>query len=717
MRSRFAALCAIAAGLAVWTYLGWDGALWDPRLQLGLHVLAALAIGGLGLFAVRGGQVPRTPLDLPIALLLIAFGAATLSAWNMGLSAPALAGIVATAAMLPVAVVALRHRPNWTALVVVGPILALAAGTLAVMVWRRIEWLVAGGGGWPPVRLPNEVTAFGSVAVPPFVILGALPIALLVTMPRLRRTLVTALLMVGVPLTVLSGSRSAWIAVAVATAVLGIPLAGSLRTVLRPSPRQLVMVIGGLGFAVLAVAFVGSRLDDISSFGYRTRLWDATLAVWRSDPWLGIGAGAMPYARQTVAPLLQPHSHDVPLGILGDAGVVGLVAAFVVFAAFLWVARPRAHSTVAGRVAYAVLIGVAIGFLSEDLTFLPNVNLLVILAAGVALLDARAVTWRSMRPRLRLAAPALVGVAGILVCALLADAAALSFRAGTDAAAGGDWATAEERFFLAVGLDPLHPSGPRALAVAADWNGQRPRARQVAQRAIELNPGDWSSWTNLSVLCLADRDSACANRAADNALRASARSGLSLINAALVYAATDQPAKADAAYRGSLQQEWQTALVVRWPRHVPLGEDHSTERGATPGELSLLVSRRIQGDPLRPQAYASASIRALAFAMTGDVAAARQAINAAIRQAPYDPITWDLVALLRRHWGEDDSVALRVGAATRGSALASGPDAIAPLTRDIAALRASPADGLVSGAQRLLLPLPWPWVLDPLLAP
>jgi O-antigen ligase len=717
VRSRFVALGAIGAGLAVWTYLGWDGALWDPRLQVGLHLLAAAAIGAVVVFVARGGEVPRTPLDIPIAILLVAYGLASLSAWNIGLSAPALAGILATAAMLWVALIAVRHRPDWTALVVVIPILALATETLAALVWRRIEWLLAGGSGWPPVRLPNEVTPFGSVAVPPFVILATLPVALLVTQPRLRRGLVTALLAIGVPLTILSGSRSAWIAIAGALVVLAVSRGRTLRWVARPSPRHLLIALGAIGAAALAFAFVGSRLDDTTSLGYRARLWDATLTVWRGDPWLGIGPGAMPYARQTVAPLLQPHSHNVALGILGDAGIAGLAAGLAVFATFVWVARPKADATLGGRVAYAALIGIALGFLTEDLTFLPNFNLLLMLAAAAALLNAQAVTWQTVRPHLRVSAPALAGVAAMIVCAQLADAAAISYRAGTDAAAVGDWATAEDRLSTAFALDPLQPSAPRSLAVAADWNRHPGRARAMAQRAVELNPGDASSWTNLSVLCLADGDSTCASRAADHALRASARSGLSLINAALVYAATNQTTRADAAYLASLHQLWQTALVVPWPRHLASGDDPSAEAGAPFVQLSLLLARRTENEPLRPAGYAAASIRAVAFAMTGDTVAARQAIAAAMRQAPGDPITWDLAALLQRHWGEDDSAAVRVGAVTRGSPLATQPGAIPTLSRDIAALRAIPADGLVSGAQRLLPPGPWPWLLEPLLSP
>ena len=39
---RVGEMAAVAIGLAVFGYLGWDGALWDPRFQLALH-LAGIA--------------------------------------------------------------------------------------------------------------------------------------------------------------------------------------------------------------------------------------------------------------------------------------------------------------------------------------------------------------------------------------------------------------------------------------------------------------------------------------------------------------------------------------------------------------------------------------------------------------------------------------------------------------------------------------------------
>src|SRR5262245_1987715 len=83
----------LAAGLAVFGYVGWDGALWDARFQLVLHLIAIGAIAGLGVVALRGGALPHTPIDLPIDALIAAFGVATASAMNLGMSLRAMAAI------------------------------------------------------------------------------------------------------------------------------------------------------------------------------------------------------------------------------------------------------------------------------------------------------------------------------------------------------------------------------------------------------------------------------------------------------------------------------------------------------------------------------------------------------------------------------------------------------------------------------------------------
>ncbi len=216
---------ALAAGLAVFAYLAWDSALWDARAQLGLHLVAIGAILGLVVLVLRGGRLPLTAIDVPILAVIVAFAVATVSALNVGMSLRSMAAIVATAAVLPVALVAIRVRPTWVALVIGLPVLAISVPTLVVLLARRAEWLLVGAPGLPPLRLPAEGTPFGSVAVPPFILLATWALAGIIEEPRLRRGLRLALLAVGIPLTVLSGSRSAWLAMAAAAAVAIVPWA------------------------------------------------------------------------------------------------------------------------------------------------------------------------------------------------------------------------------------------------------------------------------------------------------------------------------------------------------------------------------------------------------------------------------------------------------------------------------------------------------------
>ena len=78
--------------------------------------------------------------------------------------------------------------------------------------------------------------------------------------------------------------------------------------------------------------------------------------------------------------------------------------------------------------------------------------------------------------------------------------------------------------------------------------------------------------------------------------------------------------------------------------------------------------------------------------------------------------TWEVAALLGRHYGTDDGRLERVADATRGQSV-SDPSAPPSLIYDIATFRAYPADGLVTGAGRLIPDQPWPWLIEPAAGP
>ena len=722
-------LLALAAGVATFTYVGWDGALWDARFQLLLHLFAFAAAAGFAVLAWRGAALPRTRVDLPILLVLAAFALACLTAQNTGLAARALAAIVAFAAMVPVALVVLRARPQWVAFVVIGPILAYSAATLAVMLWRRIGWLgVDGPTIIPPIRIGAEGAPFGSIATPPFMLLAAAPLTLLIADPRLRRWVQVAMVVVGAPLALLSGSRSAWVAIAVA----GIALAaGGLRRVRLPrrwTPRT--MALGWLGVLAAAAALViaAPRLVAFGSVAYRIDLWRDTLTAWSADPLMGIGPGTMPYARQAAAaalsfPARQPHSHNLPLGLLGDAGLIGLAAGLALAATFFWFAGPWRARTSTGRVAGCVLLGLAVSGLFEDLTFLPNYDLLLILLAALALADADAVSWapvprRVLRP---LGVAVGVGVLALAVPWLAGDAAGISYRGAMDRAEWSDWRGSLAGLRRAELLDPWQPATPKALAVVADAAGDRVLAIRAARRSVELNAGDGKSWTNLAVLCLAEGDGTCASLAAEQAVARADPFDVELANAAIVIDRLGNGARADELYRLSLLTNVQTGFTVAWPRLVHPGTEPMRLLDPVNAQLNLLVATRLAGDPIVPTAYSSSAVRALAFQMVGDADAAAASIAAAERAAPYDAVTWDLAAVLAYARGDDLGRPMSIDAVIRGARIAppavrSSTDPPA-LSYDISSFRIYPRDALVSGATRLRGPVSYPWSLAPLLAP
>lgn len=722
-------LAGLAAGVAVFGYVGWDSALWDPRLQLLLHVLALGAALGLGVAWWRGMDLPRTPIELPLMALLAAFAAATASALNAGMSLRAMASIAAFALALPLALLAVRYRPSWVGVVTAVPVLLFAIPTLAVLGWRRLEWMAVGAPGLPPLRMEAEGTPFGSVAVPPFVIWPAWALAGLIEEPGWRRPIRLGLVGVGIPLTILSGSRSAWLAIAGTALVVGVPWLWERRSRLSGARlvrgRRLLVVLAGLAATVLVAAVVVPRLTAITSVVYRVALWRDTLQAWATDPVLGIGPGFMPFARQAAAadysfPVRQPHSHNLPLGVLGDAGLVGLAAAVALLATMLWVAGPWRARTSTGRAAAIVLLGLAIGGLSEDLTFLPNFGLLAVALAAVALTDAGAVGWRPLPRPVGLAgwaAVAATATAGaVLVGAMVvADAGALTYRLGLDAAAQRRWPAAVAWFERAEAIDPWHPTTPKALAVVAGAAGDPVLARRAAETAVARNPGDGASWLNLALACRALDDRPCREVALERTVATAGLGGPETANAALEYEALGLAAEADAAYRRAVLSQRLTTLALDWPRRVPIGDARLEEEIGPDADLNRLLGWWAMDEPIDPTALAEPLARAVAHAILGQQAEADAWLERAAAATPERPLVWEVAVVLREHWGRDTARERAIGAAVRGGPFperTASSRALPTITWDVASFRGWPIDGLALEANRMRPDPPFPWALE-----
>ena len=715
-------LLAVVAALAVFGDVGWDGPLWDGRLQLILHAMGAGALLAGAVALLRGARFPRSRLEMPILIFLVTLGLATVLGQNQGLAARAMAATIAFACLLPLGIVAITRRPILASVVVIVPTLVLAALILWQLVSRRIGWFSLGVGGLPPVRVAGESTAFGSVAVPPFILLGLLPLCLLVRPRWLRLLLLGATAFLLIPLAALSGSRSAWLALGVAALVYVGPNLRRLRRIRLPRPRRGGLVAAGLSVLVLiiAIAFVAPRFTAITSLVYRERLWTDTLSAWSVSPVTGIGPGTMPYARQAAAapglgPIRQPHSHDLALGVLGDAGLLGLAAGISIVVVFFWFAGPHRSRTARGRTAASVLAGFLVAGFVEDLTFLPSFDLIVLMLAAIALIDAGAVTWTHLHLSRQAPALAAIGACALLIPVLVGDFASVTYRLGTEDVWAGRWGSAEGWYQSAAAIDPWQPSGPKALVVAADIVGDRETAIAAARVATRLNPADAPSWTNLAVLCNEAGDRACALAASEAAARWSPVTYRELVNAALVEARYGHAAEADDLYRRSLLSYPYTALSVNWPR--PISIDPAQVSTTTPfTQLALVLALAAEGEPIIAPAGSDPSVDAVAAALRNDRVQATAAMQDAERSEPFEALTWQVASVLKSHWGEDPTQALAI-AAFLGSPLshvAGGPPSV---TYEIASLHIVPRDELVQGAERLMPAPPWPWALERLLPP
>ena len=717
-------LAGLAAGVAVFGYVGWDTALWDPRLQLLLHLIGVGAILALAGAALRGVPLPRTPIDLPLLGLLAALALATVSALNVGMSLRAMGVIIGFALMLPLALIAIRYRPTWVGVLVSVPILAFSIPTLAVIMWRRLEWILVGAPGLPPLRMDAEGTPFGSVALPPFVIWPAWALAGLIEDPAWRRPIRAGLVVVGVPLTIFSGSRSAWLAIGVTAVVAGLPWLwarrhrlGSIRAL---RGRSLLLVIGAVAAGLLVVALIVPRLMALTSLLYRFGLWRDTLRAWATDPLLGIGPGFMPYARQAAAPdfsfpVRQPHSHNLPLGVLGDAGLLGLTVAIVLVATFAVVAGPWRMRTPTGRACALVLVGLAVGGLTEDLTFLPNFDLLAILLVAVVLTDAGAVRWAPLgERRIAIALPAAAGGVVLLAAMVVSDAGALTHYTAVHVAGERRWEPAVAWFERADAIDAWHPTIPKSLAVVAAAAGDDAMARRAAETAVARNSGDGSSWTNLALACEALGDRTCQEAAWERAVATGSFGGPETANAALGYERLGQAELADAAFRRAVIIQRLTTLAIDWPRIVPIGDATLSKDFGSILELNRLIGWWAMSEPIEPETITDPGTRAVAHAMLGEEEEADAWLERAIHAAPAEPLTWELVVVLRDHWGRDTAHEQAIGEVVRGGPFPprTGTSPLPTITWDIASFRGFPIDGLGLAADRVVPEVPWPWALQ-----
>ena len=296
----------------------------------------------------------------------------------------------------------------------------------------------------------------------------------------------------------------------------------------------------------------------------------------------------------------------------------------------------------------------------------------------------------------------------VLIAAMVtADAGAIAYRNGIKAAEAANWADSTSWLQRAVEIDPWHPAGPRALAVAADADGQSALALDAARRATQLNPGDATAWTNLALLCEADGDVPCAREAAERAVAKAQYLAAELLNAAVVLDRLGETDAADAAYRLSLLTQYATSFVVDWPRTVSIGDGRIPEVTDSSWQLNLLLARHGTGEPIEPGEFADPAVRALAYAAVGEREEAERWLARAFEEHPDDARTHDIGVILRDAWASRS----RSRSGSRRSCTAAPSPTLTATPRSQAASGTSAAFGLIRAMGSSGPRCGWPLVL------
>jgi O-antigen ligase/tetratricopeptide (TPR) repeat protein len=325
---RIFTLLSIAIVFSIWAIVAWRNAAWRPRTVLWPAILA----------------------------VLVAFAISTALSWSPRISLEyfAYAVLLAGLYLLLVRLIASDFfRPRLYALAALILLTICAWYTWQVgNIW--VEWwqLVGRVALPPPLRPGLEGLTWGSpntVAI--MVVLLLPPVLAFFWTGASRRALVLGLLAAFTALTVLlSGSRGAWLGLAIAVGVTGlvwIALPSNRRWLRDRWPRstgaRLVLGLVGVGIVVVGLLLAPLALSRLSGGGEQLRadLAANALRQFATDPLSGTGPGTwvvqrIPFTEPPEQDYYIPHAHNVFLQGLSEFGLVGLVAGIVLGIWLFW---------------------------------------------------------------------------------------------------------------------------------------------------------------------------------------------------------------------------------------------------------------------------------------------------------------------------------------------------------------------------------------------
>lgn len=387
-------------------------------------------------------------------------------------------------------------------------VLALAGFALSLMfllLWGGMwaKWISVPGAGPPPLDLVLPVGPYRHYHVVGTTVAVLMPALVVLA----RRPLVWPLgvtgIVAGACVVFMSGSRTAWLALA---AGMLLPASALIGPQLRRVPRGVWLTAAG-GVAILVIAGIAqpviARLTVTSTIGVRGAVWSAMIGQWLAHPLVGSGPGSF-FSTLTLSGYFDTylevgrHADNAVIQLLAEAGVVGIGALGLLLAALVTGVQKVGAQ-------WVPLAGLSI-FAFASLTDNPSDSAHLVLIAIVWMALA---TPRSAQPTpgrrnraVRIATWASAVVIAIASTSMLA--ASWAYDRAATANATGDSEQVVSALEIAAALDPSFALYQRELGVWLLGTGDPHGALARAGDAARLNPADATAQRAIAISALAD---------------------------------------------------------------------------------------------------------------------------------------------------------------------------------------------------------------------